>query len=206
VDWNNTQVPRFFDVSLACEARRQSYQWIRGEVMNRIPIRTIGIAAAFVLAASAAHAQSPDRASQKFIKSAIQGNYAEVDVGNLAQEKGASDAVKQYGGMLVKDHSEANEKAKQVATQLGVTPPTGASVTQKAKYLKLKVLSGATFDRTFVSDMVRDHQTDINAYQNQARKTDPAGMLAKETLPTLRHHLEVAQQLQRQWQQQSTMR
>jgi putative membrane protein len=85
--------------------------------------------------------------------------------------------------MLVKGHGEASAKAKQVASQLGVTPPAGASVTQKAKYLKLKVLSGVTFDRSFVRDMVKDHQTDINAYQNQARRTDPAGMLAKETLP-----------------------
>jgi putative membrane protein len=174
--------------------------------MNMVPIQRLWIVGAFVLVASAASAQSPDRVSQKFIKAAIQGNYAEVDVGNLAQEKGATDAVKQYGAMLVKDHSEANGKAKQVASQLGVTPPAGASVTQKAKYLKLKVLSGATFDRSFVRDMVKDHKTDINAYQSQARKTDPAGMLAKETLPTLRHHLELAQQLQRQTQEQSTRR
>jgi putative membrane protein len=173
--------------------------------MNRIPIRAIGIAA-FVLVASAAQAQLPDRASQKFIKSAIQGNYAEVDAGNLAQEKGTSDAVNQYGAMLVKDHSEANEKAKQVASQLGVKLPTGASITQKANYMKLKVLSGPTFDRTLIRDMVKDHQTGINAYLNQARKTDAAGKLAKETLPTLRHHLEVAQQLQRRAQLQSTMR
>jgi putative membrane protein len=57
----------------------------------------MGIAAAFVLRAFAAQAQSPDRSSQNFIKAAIQSNYAEVDAGNLAQEKGASDAMKEYG-------------------------------------------------------------------------------------------------------------
>jgi predicted outer membrane protein len=50
-----------------------------------------------VLRAFAAQAQSPDRSSQNFIKAAIQSNYAEVDAGNLAQEKGASDAMKEYG-------------------------------------------------------------------------------------------------------------
>jgi putative membrane protein len=162
--------------------------------------------AAVLLYAGAAQAQTPDKASQKFIKSAIQGNYAEVDVGNLAQEKSTNDAVKQYGAMLVRDHGQANEKAKQVASQLNVSPPTGASVTQKANYLRLKALSGATFDRAFVRDMVKDHQADIKMYRNEARKQDPAGNLAKETLPTLQHHLEVAQQLQNQTQQKSSKR
>jgi putative membrane protein len=173
--------------------------------MTSIPIRTVWLAA-FLLCIGAAQAQAPDKASQKFIKSAIQGNYAEVDVGNLAQANSTNDAVKQYGAMLVRDHGAANERAKQVASQLGVTPPTGASVTQKANYLKLKVLSGAPFDRAFVRDMVKDHQGDIKMYTNETRKTDAAGTLAKETLPTLQHHLEAAQQLQKQTQQQSTMR
>lgn len=86
-------------------------------------------------------AQQPDKASQSFIKTAIEGNNAEIEVGKLAQQRGQSDAVKQYGAMLVKDHSEANTKAQQVARQLNVKPPTGTSLGQKATYAKLKVLS-----------------------------------------------------------------
>jgi putative membrane protein len=168
-------------------------------------MRTVFLTAV-LLYAGAAQAQTPDKASQKFIKSAIQGNYAEIDVGNLAQEKSTNDSVKQYGAMLVRDHGQANEKARQVAGQLNVSAPTGASVTQKANYLKLKVLSGATFDKAFARDMVKDHQADIKMYQNEARKQDTAGSLAKETLPILQHHLDVAQQLQNQTQQKSSTR
>jgi putative membrane protein len=50
--------------------------------------------------------------------------------------------VKQYGAMLVKDHGEHKSKAEQVASQLGVEPPTGSSLMQKATYAKLKLLSG----------------------------------------------------------------
>jgi putative membrane protein len=152
------------------------------------------------LAATGAMAQNKqvDKTSQKFISSAIQGDIAEVDVGKLAQEKGQSEGVKQFGAMLVKDHGEHRAKAEQVANELGVKPPTGSSVGQKAIYAKLKMLSGASFDKSFAKSMVKDHQHDIKEYQKQASKTDAAGTLAKETLPILQKHLQTAQSLEKQ--------
>lgn len=174
--------------------------------MIRKPMLALGLAAAMALSMTAALAQQPDKASQKFIKTAIEGNLGEIDVGKLAQDKGKRDAVKQYGAMLVKDHGEANEKAKQVASQLGVKPPTGSSLSAKATYLKLKVLSGDSFDRSFAKSMVKDHQSDIKEYQKESQNSDAAGAFAKETLPTLQHHLEAAQQLQKETEQKSSMR
>ena len=140
-------------------------------------------------------AKTADKASQSFSKAAIEGDIAEIDVGKLAQEKGQSEAVKQFGAMLVKDHGAHKAKAEEVASQLGVTPPTGSSFGEKATYAKLKLLSGESFDRSFAKSMVKDHQGDIKEYQKEASKSDPAGQLAKETLPTLRKHLQAAQRL-----------
>jgi putative membrane protein len=163
-------------------------------------ILAIGFAAAMTFSASAALAQdkAADKDSQKFIKAAIEGNYAEVDIGKLAQEKGKNDAVKQYGAILVKDHGAANDKAKQAASQIGVDPPTGSGVSHKAEYLKLKVLSGDSFDRSFAKGMVKDHEADIKEYQKASSKSDAAGVYAKETLPTLQHHLKEAQSVNQQ--------
>jgi putative membrane protein len=156
---------------------------------------------ALALSPAAAQAQNKpaiDKDSQKFIASAIQGDIAEVDAGRLAQEKGKSQAVKDFGAMLVKEHGEHKTKAEAVAAQLDVKPPTGSSVAHKASYVKLKVLQGETFDRSFARTMVSDHQADIKMYQAQSGKSDAAGALAKETLPVLQHHLEVAQSLVRE--------
>jgi putative membrane protein len=147
-----------------------------------------------------------DKASQKFISSAIQGDIAEVDFGKLAQEKGQSDAVKQYGAMLVKDHGDHKTKAEQVASELGVTPPTGSGIGAKATYAKLKILSGASFDRSFAKSMVKDHQEDIKEYRQEATKADTAGRLAKETLPILQKHLQEAQSLEKQTAQKQSSR
>jgi putative membrane protein len=193
---NNSALLSFSLLKL-CFAGRFN-KWNLGEIMTLKPVFAIGLAAAMALAASAAQAQSVDKASQKFIKSAIEGNFAEIDIGKLAQEKGTSPAVKSYGDMLVTDHSAANDKAIQAANQLGVTPPSGSGMSEKAEYLKLKVLSGASFDRTFAKDMVKDHQEDIQKFQKEANKADAAGTYAKDTLPTLQKHLQQAQQLTQQ--------
>ena len=168
--------------------------------MNKTGVMlAIGLAGA--LAAGAAMAQTiqpgrmADKDSQKFLKAAIEGDIAEIDVGKLAQEKGHSDAVKQFGAMLVKDHGAHKAKAEEVASGLGVTPPTGSSFGEKATYAKLKILSGDSFDRSFAKAMVKDHQEDIKEFEKEASKNDPAGKLAKESLPTLKKHLAAAQQL-----------
>ena len=163
------------------------------------------IFAAALLSTTAAFAQSqPDKNSQKFIKTAIEHNYAEIDVGRLAQEKGTNPAVKEYGAMLVKDHSDANAKAKDVAEKLKVDPPTGADLMHQGTYLKLKVLSGATFDKSFIGGMVKDHQNDVNEFKKQSAKNDPTGAHAKEVLPHLQHHLAEAKKIQAQLQKKAS--
>ena len=68
-----------------------------------------------------------DKASQKFLKEAIEGNLAEVQMGQLAQKNGNSDGVRSFGQMLEKDHSDANQKATTAANSLGVTPPSASA-------------------------------------------------------------------------------
>ena len=168
----------------------------------------LAIGLASVLAAGAATAQTKqvDKDSQKFITTAIEGDIAEINVGQLAQEKSQNEAVKQYGAMLVKDHGDHKAKAEAVASEIGVKPPTGSSMGEKATYAKLKVLSGATFDRSFAKSMVSDHQADIKEYQKESGKSDPVGQLAKATLPTLQKHLKAAQDLEKQTAQKQSSR
>jgi putative membrane protein len=136
-------------------------------------------------------------AGQKFIKEAIRGNLAEVKVGQLAQDKGASQGVKDFGAALVKDHEKANQDATQAAQQMNVTPPDKPAMKEQATYTKLAALSGKQFDRQFIKAMVKDHKEDIAKYQQEANKTGPAADYAKQALPTLKAHLKMAEDLER---------
>ncbi len=168
--------------------------------MKHTLLMTAGLAAALAFGASAAMAQDKkaDKDAQSFMKTVIQHNYAEIDTGKLAQEKGKSQAVKDFGAMMVKDHGDANTKAKPVAEQLGVKPPESADAMHQATYLKLKVLSGDTFDRSYVNGMVKDHENDVREFQKRTARNDAVGAFAKETLPVLQKHLDEIRKLQAQ--------
>jgi putative membrane protein len=132
-----------------------------------------------------------------FAKDAAQGGMAEVKLGQLAQDKGTSEAVKEFGKRMVDDHSAANDKLKSIAEQETVNLPTSLNKKDQATYDKLSKLSGDAFDRAYARDMVKDHQDDIAAFRQEASNgQDPQiKSFASETLPTLQDHLKMAREM-----------
>jgi putative membrane protein len=98
--------------------------------------------------------------------------------------------------MLVKDHTTANEKARELAKAANVTPPTEPSADQKQLGDMLAKLSGADFDKQFAAAMVKGHTEAIALFQDKADdSTNDVSKFAKDTLPTLQKHLEEAQKI-----------
>jgi putative membrane protein len=135
-----------------------------------------------------AAAGSPDAS---FYKHAAEGGIAEVEAGNLAQQKSSSQQVKDFGAMMVKDHSAANDKLKALAASKNISLPTSSSVGQMATKAKLEVLSGETFDKSYIKGQIKAHQDTAALFRKEiASGQDPdAKAFAKETLPAVRSHL-----------------
>jgi putative membrane protein len=144
---------------------------------------------AFLLVATMALADSPD---SSFYKNAAEGGLSEVELGRLAQQKATNPAVKEFGAMMVRDHTAANERLKALAATKQVVLPDSPSLTQKASKTKLDMMSGDSFDKSYVKGMIEDHKSDIKEFQKEASEgKDPqAKAFAAATLPTLRTHLE----------------
>ena len=150
-------------------------------------------AAAAVLVSTAAWAGP----REDFLKDAIRGDNSEVKLGHLAAESGGSRAVRAYGRTLVADHTKGRAQAAQVARQMGIDVPSRAMLKADAEYLKLRALSGRSFDREFVGYMIDDHKADIQNFRHVARThRGPVGNLAEQQLPTLHKHLKMAEQIQ----------
>jgi putative membrane protein len=161
-------------------------------------MRTISILAAGVIAAAISSGAFAQGADQKFMKEAIEGNLAEVKMGQLAQQNGASADVKSYGQMLVTDHGQANTKAQSVAQSINVTPPSEPNAKQKKDYDKMSKMTGAGFDKAFAQHMAADHKKAIAAFQKATKsKNSSVASFASETVPTLQKHLQTAQSLQK---------
>ena len=165
--------------------------------MTKTFIVRVSLAAVLMCGATGAWAQAkPDKAAQTFVTKAIEGNLAEVSMGQLAQKQGNSDEVRSFGQQLVTDHSAANQRATSLAGQMGVTPPTEPSKKHQSDAAKLGKMSGAAFDRQFAMMMAADHKMAIADYKKAAKMKDSATAgYATETLPTLEKHLESAQAL-----------
>jgi putative membrane protein len=155
----------------------------------------LSLTAAAVMALSVSVALAKDKPSEAFLKKAIEGNYAEASMGDLAQKNGQSDGVKSFGKMLSADHTAANLKALAAAKGLGVNAPTGPNAKQKADYDKMSKMSGADFDKMFATHMVADHQKDIADYKKEAKVKDAAGEYASGQIDTLQKHLDTAKSL-----------
>ena len=140
---------------------------------------------------------SPDHV---FMTKAAEGGMAEVELGNLAKDKGSNDAVKNFGQHMVDDHSKANDELKDLASKKNVTLPSALNAKDQATKDRLSKLSGEAFDRAYIRDMVADHRADVAEFRHEANsgKDPDVKAWAAKTLPTLENHLKMAEDTERQ--------
>src|SRR3954451_14430543 len=143
---------------------------------------------------ASAKGSSPDRT---FIMEAAAGGMAEVELGRLASQKASRSEVKEFGQMMVDDHTKANDQLMKIATGKGLAAPHALKPQDKATEERLSKLSGEAFDRAYMQDMVKDHQKDVAAFRKQSTTASDSEVkqFASSTLPTLEHHLQRAQAL-----------
>lgn len=134
---------------------------------------------------------------RNFVMDAAMGGMMEVELGRLAVQNGASDAVKQFGQRMVDDHSKANQELMSVASSKGMTLPTALDEKHQKEVTKLSGMTGAEFDRAYAKRMMQDHEKDVKEFERQStRGADPdIRAFATRTLPTLQEHLQMVRQL-----------
>jgi putative membrane protein len=139
------------------------------------------------------------RTDRNFITKAAAGGRAEVELGQLAQGKASSDAVKQFGQRMVEDHGAANQELMQLAENKGMqlddkTPKPDRLLTRLSK------LQGPEFDREYVKAMVKDHKQDVAEFRRMHSGAVDPNLKAwvDKTLPTLEDHLKTIEGIQAQ--------
>jgi putative membrane protein len=169
----------------------------RGNTARRGAAFITTVAATLLCTSVLVKARIPDSTEpdRTFVKKAIQDDLAEIQIGKLAQQRGSSEKVRQFGQRLETDHRANLEKSNPLARSLGLAPPTEPNASQKAAYDQLGGLSGAQFDRVFAKKMLKDHKKDIKEFQRESRRSGPAADFAKSTIPTLEEHLKLARLL-----------
>jgi putative membrane protein len=148
------------------------------------------------LAQSSMTSQTASSADTTFLQTAGRDGQTEVALARLAQRKASNDEVKTFAAHLQRDHEKANSELTSLARSKKVTVPA-MSAEQGATRDRLDKLSGAEFDRAYISEMIAAHQKAIEAFTNGSNSADAdVKAFASSTLPTLKAHLSDAQKLQ----------
>ncbi|HLO64427.1 MAG TPA: DUF4142 domain-containing protein [Azonexus sp.] len=140
-------------------------------------------------------------AERSFIVEAAASGQAEIDASRMMAARSTDPGVKTYARQLEREHLSANDELKRIAEGKGIVVPAIASKGTKEMLDRLRGMPAAEGDRTFVLEFgIESHNKAIQLFEKEAREgQDPQlRAFAEQTLPRLREHLTMAQQLQRQ--------
>ena len=134
-----------------------------------------------------------------FAVDAADGGMMEVQLGQYAAQNAMDQRVKDFGTMMVQDHSQANDKLKSLASQKNITLPASVSNDKMNHMNDLMKKKGKDFDKAYVNMMVDDHKKDIKKFEEEAKDGKDADVksFASATLPTLYKHLDSIQAIKK---------
>jgi putative membrane protein len=131
-----------------------------------------------------------------FLHKAIGGNFSEVTLGRMIQARGGTAQVRQFGAMLVRDHSKGLAQAQAIASRMHLRIPATLTPEARSEQRRLQHLRGRAFDLEVKRYMINDHRKDIAEFKEQARTGDRATAgYAAATVPVMQRHLSMAQSI-----------
>jgi putative membrane protein len=132
-------------------------------------------------------------------------NTADIETGKLAEKRGHSKEVRQFGAMLARDHAMVRQQGRDLAKKLGVTPtpPIGDKSLQDQAVVirRLSALKGPEFDQAFLEREVQFHKDVIAAIETTllpAIQNEELKALVLKVAPAFDAHLQMAENLGKQ--------
>jgi putative membrane protein len=124
-------------------------------------------------------------------------NAAEIILGQLAADSSQTPAIKEFGAMMVSDHTNADAGLNSIASKYGVTVPGTIDPDHEDLRKKLLTLKGREFDSLYIHSQVADHLDAVIQFQtaHDLGNNSELATYIVNTLPTLQQHLQEAQAL-----------
>ena len=165
-------------------------------------IRTIllaGVATAWLAGPALSQPSAPAPPTPEFIKAAASTDEFERQEGRMAESDGASARVRDFGAMMVRDHTNTTMALKAAIHRAGLPPPAAPTLSaqQQSNVAALRGLHGAAFDRAYMQQQIEAHQTALGVMQAYAAGGDNQVLrkAAGDTVPIVRRHLEMARHI-----------
>jgi putative membrane protein len=136
--------------------------------------------------------------TESFATNAAIGDAYEIQAGQIAQSKGQSAAVRDFGKMMVSEHTAMSNTLAPLSRAAGVTLPSGLDERRKGLIDNLNAAAPADFDQVYLNQQVAAHEEALTLMQNYAERGDDPALkaAAAKAAPKVESHLERVRALQ----------
>jgi putative membrane protein len=163
-----------------------------------LSIACLSICSLILVPFTPANAAGVATKDKTFFTKASQGGMTEVAAGKLAQDKGSTQDVKDFGAMMVKDHTQNDTDLMTLAQTKGVTVSDTLDSKHQAMVDKMNGMSGPAFDKAYIDSQVSGHKQMLMLMKSEEKSKD-ADMkdFATKTADTVQMHLSKAEDIQK---------
>jgi len=157
--------------------------------MSRITYLTL------LTAVGIASAASLSPTDKQFMISAARTDMTQAHEGQMAQNQGRSDDVKNFAKTLVQDHTNSYTQLSELAAKEGVSIPKGINASRNPSIRLLAHLTGQRFDQAFTKDEIASERQTIAVFKREAAhgKDVEVKAYANKMIPVLEKHVQLAE-------------
>ena len=130
-----------------------------------------------------------------FIQRVSSDGLLQARLGQLAQKKGSSPSVVEFGNRMVADYSKANEELKTAAKQAAFPAPVLLREDQQV-FDRFNRMGRSSFDKAYMAEAVRHHSEVVRLFQREADggRVQSLKQLASRMLPDMKQRLSLARE------------
>jgi putative membrane protein len=141
--------------------------------------------------------ESISNTDKQCVNSALQDGMLEVAVSKEAAERSTNKDVQSFAKQMIQAHSKANDQLRQIAQKGGLQTPVTMGTKNDSEMQKLSKFNGSKFDDAYMRFAIKTHEKAINMFTKEAKEGTDQDLktFASQTLPTLQHHLSMAESL-----------
>jgi putative membrane protein len=167
------------------------------DVKSLIPAAVAGLFLSAVVGLAPAAAQQPKSLASDsvFIQRAGSAGLLQVKLAKLAEKKGTSPSVVEFGKRMATDYSKANEELKAAARKAGFPGPVLLRQDQQT-FDRFNGMGRSSFDKNYMAEMVKQHHEEVRRFRQESAggRVQSLKQLASTMLPEMEQRLSLATQ------------
>jgi putative membrane protein len=134
---------------------------------------------------------------RKYIVNVDNHHMMEIRLGQMAEERGRDESVKEFGRRMARDHTELRKQWLTMISNSGMKYKSGMGPKHREKLDYLQQFRGREFDREYMTLMTKHHRGYVSYFSKEGRAANYAGVrrAVNRAIPMLQQHFQLAKRI-----------